>query len=219
MSSAQTRLPFRPSGTSPATMRCARPSTIAVLPTPGSPISTGLFFVRRESTWITRRISSSRPITGSSLPASASAGQVAAELLERLVGALGILRRDALAAAHLLELRRAAASRGTTSSASSRCSAETYSSSSACASSKALVEHLARTPPTRCGCCCAPSTDGFCASARLGLGAQLGLAPARRAASAAAPGRAARAAGARGRAPGCRRGARAPARRRPPPGS
>ena len=55
-----------------ATIRCASPSTIAVLPTPGSPISTGLFFVRRESTWITRRISSSRPITGSSFPASAS---------------------------------------------------------------------------------------------------------------------------------------------------
>ena len=73
MSSAQTRLPFSPSGTSPATIRCASPSTIAVLPTPGSPIRTGLFFVRRESTWITRRISSSRPITGSSLPASAAA--------------------------------------------------------------------------------------------------------------------------------------------------
>ena len=71
MSSAQTRLPFSPSGTSPATIRCASPSTIAVLPTPGSPISTGLFFVRRESTWMTRRISSSRPMTGSSLPASA----------------------------------------------------------------------------------------------------------------------------------------------------
>ena len=49
-------------------MRCASPSTIAVLPTPGSPIKTGLFLVRRCSTWIARRISSSRPITGSSLP-------------------------------------------------------------------------------------------------------------------------------------------------------
>ena len=57
---------------SPETMRWASPSTIAVLPTPGSPISTGLFLVRRERTWITRRISSSRPITGSSLPSSAS---------------------------------------------------------------------------------------------------------------------------------------------------
>ena len=67
------RLFFRPSGTSPLTMRCARPSTIAVLPTPGSPISTGLFLVRRCRTWIVRRISSSRPITGSSLPARARA--------------------------------------------------------------------------------------------------------------------------------------------------
>src|SRR5436305_730448 len=72
MSSAQTRLPFRPSGTSPATIRCASPSAIAVLPTPGSPIRTGLFLVRRERTWITRRISSSRPMTGSSLPCSAA---------------------------------------------------------------------------------------------------------------------------------------------------
>ena len=68
MSSAMTRLLRRPSGTSPSTMRRARPSTIAVLPTPGSPMSTGLFLVRRESTWMIRRISSSRPITGSILP-------------------------------------------------------------------------------------------------------------------------------------------------------
>ena len=102
-SRAQTRLPFSPSGTSPATMRCARPSAIAVLPTPGSPISTGLFFVRRESTWIVRRISSSRPITGSSFPASAAAVEIAAVLRERLVGAFGILRGDALAAANLLQ--------------------------------------------------------------------------------------------------------------------
>ena len=49
-------------GTSPATMRCARPSTTAVLPTPGSPISTGLFLVRRLRIWMTRRISWSRPM-------------------------------------------------------------------------------------------------------------------------------------------------------------
>ena len=68
MSSAISRLFFSPSGTSPSAMRGARPSTIAVLPTPGSPISTGLFLVRRDSTWIARRISSSRPMTGSILP-------------------------------------------------------------------------------------------------------------------------------------------------------
>ncbi len=67
-----TRLSFKLSGTSPATMRWARPSAIAVLPTPGSPMSTGLFLVRRESTWSTRRISWSRPMTGSSFPARAS---------------------------------------------------------------------------------------------------------------------------------------------------
>ena len=72
-SRAMIRLDFRPSGTSPSAMRRARPSTIAVLPTPGSPINTGLFLVRRESTWITRRISSSRPMTGSRLPLRASA--------------------------------------------------------------------------------------------------------------------------------------------------
>lgn len=69
MSSTKMRLSFRPRlGTSPLTMRCAKPSTIAVLPTPGSPISTGLFLLRRCKIWIVRRISSSRPITGSSLP-------------------------------------------------------------------------------------------------------------------------------------------------------
>ena len=70
-SSATRRLPRSDSGTSPATIRCARPSTTAVLPTPGSPIRTGLFLVRRASTWITRRISASRPITGSSWPSRA----------------------------------------------------------------------------------------------------------------------------------------------------
>ena len=71
MSSEMSRLFLRPSGTSPSAMRRARPSTIAVLPTPGSPMRTGLFLVRRLNTWITRRISSSRPMTGSILPSRA----------------------------------------------------------------------------------------------------------------------------------------------------
>src|SRR3954452_19601419 len=53
-------------------MRWARPSTTAVLPTPGSPMSTGLFFVRRERICMIRSISVSRPTTGSSLPSEAS---------------------------------------------------------------------------------------------------------------------------------------------------
>ena len=48
-----------------------RPSTTAVLPTPGSPINTGLFLVLLCRTSMVRRISSSRPITGSNLPFSA----------------------------------------------------------------------------------------------------------------------------------------------------
>ena len=56
------------SGTSFLTIRWARPSTIAVLPTPGSPINTGLFLVLRLKIRIVLRISSSLPITGSILP-------------------------------------------------------------------------------------------------------------------------------------------------------
>src|SRR5881296_3295960 len=53
-------------------MSCANPSTMAVFPTPGSPISTGLFFLRRERISITRSISFCRPIVGSSWPSAAS---------------------------------------------------------------------------------------------------------------------------------------------------
>ena len=97
------RLPRSDSGTSPATIRWARPSTTAVLPTPGSPISTGLFLVRRDSTCTTRRISVSRPMTGSSLPSRARVGEVDAVLLQRLVGALRVRAGDPGAAAHLGE--------------------------------------------------------------------------------------------------------------------
>ena len=68
ISKENTVLSFRFSGTSLRTIRCASPSTMAVLPTPGSPIRTGLFFVLRDKTRIISRISSSRPITGSCFP-------------------------------------------------------------------------------------------------------------------------------------------------------
>ena len=67
-SSVMTRLSARISGTLPATISWASPSAIAVLPTPASPISTGLFLLRRQRIWMTRSISSARPITGSSSP-------------------------------------------------------------------------------------------------------------------------------------------------------
>jgi len=66
MSSENSIRSFKDVGTSPRTIRCARPSAIAVLPTPGSPIKTGLFFDLRERMRMTFRISASRPITGSS---------------------------------------------------------------------------------------------------------------------------------------------------------
>ncbi len=48
ISRAMSLLFFNTSGTFPDTILCAIPSTIAVLPTPGSPIRTGLFFVLLE---------------------------------------------------------------------------------------------------------------------------------------------------------------------------
>ena len=60
--------PLSPSGTSPFTIRWASPSTTAVFPTPGCPISTGLFFVLLDRISIALLISRSVPITGSSLP-------------------------------------------------------------------------------------------------------------------------------------------------------
>ena len=60
--SNETTLRFsRISGTSLLVIFCAKPSTIAVFPTPASPMRTGLFFVRRQRIWIKRVISTSRP--------------------------------------------------------------------------------------------------------------------------------------------------------------
>ena len=64
-SNASKRFPASTSEISPRAIFCASPSTIAVLPTPGSPIKTGLFLVRRAKICTRRSISSSRPITGS----------------------------------------------------------------------------------------------------------------------------------------------------------
>jgi hypothetical protein len=63
MSKDMTILFFIDSGTSPLRILKARPSAMAVLPTPGSPIKQGLFLVLLERIWIALSISSSRPIT------------------------------------------------------------------------------------------------------------------------------------------------------------
>ena len=72
ISSVTTRLLNKMRDTFFSTIRSANPSTMADLPTPGSPISTGLFFLRRLSIWATRSISFSRPTTGSNFPSSAA---------------------------------------------------------------------------------------------------------------------------------------------------
>ena len=72
MSSDTTRLPKSTRDTWRCMMRSARPSTMALLPTPGSPISTGLFFLRRLRICARRSISVSRPTTGSSLSSAAA---------------------------------------------------------------------------------------------------------------------------------------------------
>ena len=72
-SRARMRLRASSGGASPRAKRCARPSTMAVLPTPGSPTRTGLFLVRRERMRTTRPISRSRSKTGSSRPSRARA--------------------------------------------------------------------------------------------------------------------------------------------------
>ena len=71
ISSVTTLLSFKISGTSPETIFWANPSTAAVLPTPGSPIKHGLFFVLLDRICITLSISSFLPMIGSSLPSSA----------------------------------------------------------------------------------------------------------------------------------------------------
>ena len=72
------------SGMSPSTILCARPSAMAVLPVPGSPTRIGLFLVRRVKICNMRRISSSRPITGSSFPLRASSFKFFAYLFNEL---------------------------------------------------------------------------------------------------------------------------------------
>ncbi|MCY1446979.1 hypothetical protein D9M71_635760 [compost metagenome] len=84
ISNEKTILSFKFSGTSPSTILCAKPSAMAVLPTPGSPISIGLFFVLRVKICNTRRISSSRPITGSSFPVRANSFKFLAYLFNEL---------------------------------------------------------------------------------------------------------------------------------------
>ena len=72
ISRATTRLPNRILETFFSAILIARPSTMALFPTPGSPISTGLFFLRLLSICASLSISFSRPTTGSNFPSMAA---------------------------------------------------------------------------------------------------------------------------------------------------
>ena len=72
ISNEKTFLFFKESGTSPFKILWANPSAIAVFPTPGSPIRTGLFLVLLEIICIVLLISPSLPIIGSIFPFLAS---------------------------------------------------------------------------------------------------------------------------------------------------
>mmetsp|Transcript_19181 Transcript_19181/g.48753 ORF Transcript_19181/g.48753 Transcript_19181/m.48753 type:complete len:246 (-) Transcript_19181:664-1401(-) len=162
MSSAMSARPCSASGTSLDTMRCARPSATAVLPTPGSPMSTGLFLVRRDRIWMARRTSSSRPITGSSLPsraacvrsraylASASylpSGSWSVTLLAPRTSATAF---SSLSPAAPSPLSRAAPKRPSSASASTRCSTLTNASPYLALTSIARFTTPSRLRPSTC---------------------------------------------------------------------
>ena len=88
-SKASNLLSFKVSGMSLLIILCAKPSTIAVFPTPGSPIKTGLFFVLLAKTCKVRLISSSLPITGSIFPFIASSVIFLVNLIKALLFASG----------------------------------------------------------------------------------------------------------------------------------
>ena len=64
----------------------AKPSAMAVLPTPGSPTNIGLFLLLLDKICKVRLISSSRPITGSNLPCLAISIKFLAYLFNALKG-------------------------------------------------------------------------------------------------------------------------------------
>ena len=170
-SSDMIRLPRSDSGTSPATIRCASPSTTAVLPTPGSPISTGLFLVRLDSTWTTRRISASRPMTGSILPSRAWAVRSTAYFSSawKVPSGSGLVTRaeprtDSSASASACGV--APTRLPCWASAISRCSVDTYSSLRSRAS-RSAADSTASSAREACGAATdEPLAEGSASTAR-----------------------------------------------------
>ena len=87
ISRENTVLPSMGSGTSPSTISFAKPSAMAVLPTPDSPTNSGLFLRRLINIWLTRSISASRPINGSIMPSLACSFKLVENWLSMLASA------------------------------------------------------------------------------------------------------------------------------------
>ena len=133
-------LDLRFSGTSPLTILWAIPSAMAVLPTPGSPTRMGLFLVLLERMCNTLLISSSLPITGSSLLDLASSLRFLAYLSKELkvdsalcVFTFAPFLSDKIFSLRLFSVKpdcfkSCAVASWTDNNASKRCSSVTYSS-------------------------------------------------------------------------------------------
>ncbi len=218
MSSAHTRLPLRPSGTSPATMRWASPSAMAVLPTPGIADQDRVVLRATREHLDDAADLLVAPDHRVELALLGQLREVAPELLQRLVRAFGVLGGDALGAAHVLERgeERVAGNERRARAGGARWR---RTRPRACASPARRCRAPRRTPSRRAAA--APPRPARPASRRVrprrGRARPRRTSPLARRASAGAPDRAARAAGARGRSRGCRSGGPAPARRRPPP--
>ena len=129
-------LSFTDSGTCPSTICWAKPSAIAVFPTPASPIKTGLFLVRRDKICITRWISISRPITGSSLFSWASLVKLRVYLVKAryffgdwasvtLLSRISLIVRRTFSLSKLTRCNSSAVGPGFSSTATKRCSTPT----------------------------------------------------------------------------------------------
>src|SRR5579859_6690829 len=95
----------RTSGTSFSTIMRARPSAIAVLPTPASPTYSGLFLRRRHRISMVRSTSTLRPMRGSILPLRAASLRFVADFASalRIAGDAALLAIAPFLAARLRE--------------------------------------------------------------------------------------------------------------------
>jgi hypothetical protein len=156
MSSETTSLFFQPFGHVAAHDALREPSTMAVLPTPGSPISTGLFFVRRKTLesrgeFLRRGRSPDRACPFGEL--RSDRGRISPALRRWLpdsawsraddprTSSRAFIKRSRSSQTRAISCRRRP---GSSATASNKCSMETYSSLSRLACSSAAVKSCER---------------------------------------------------------------------------